>query len=130
MVVATAAADVGNLRFYQRCGFRFAAVERDAFVPATGYPEPIVIDGIPLLDRVWLDQDLAVTGLRGRRASGGKVEQVLSGERVQVLLADLSGDRDRHPDLLDVLGAHVALARCASNSSRARGLAGRRPGRP
>ena len=54
MIVATAAADIGNLRFYQRCGFRFTAVERDAFGPATGYPEPIVIDGIPLRDRVWL----------------------------------------------------------------------------
>src|SRR4051794_6271579 len=31
MTVATAAADIGNLRFYQRCGFRFEAVERDAF---------------------------------------------------------------------------------------------------
>ena len=40
MVVATAAADVGNLRFYQRLGFRMLAVERDAFTPATGYPDP------------------------------------------------------------------------------------------
>ena len=58
MLVATAAADVGNLRFYQRCGFRFAALERDAFTPESGYPEQIVIDGIPLRDRVWLDQPL------------------------------------------------------------------------
>lgn len=58
MVVSTAAADLGNLRFYQRCGFRFASVERDAFTPATGYPEPIFIDGLLLLDRVWLSQDL------------------------------------------------------------------------
>ena len=36
MVVATAAADVGNLRFYQRQGFRFRSIERDAFGPATG----------------------------------------------------------------------------------------------
>jgi ribosomal protein S18 acetylase RimI-like enzyme len=56
LVVATAAADVGNLRFYQRLGFRFRSVERDAFTPATGYPEPILIDGIELRDRVWLDQ--------------------------------------------------------------------------
>jgi len=58
VVVATAAADIGNLRFYQRCGFRFDAVERDAFTPDTGYPDPVVIDGIPLLDRIWLSQDL------------------------------------------------------------------------
>jgi GNAT superfamily N-acetyltransferase len=58
MVVATAAADVGNLRFYQRVGFRLFRVERDAFTAATGYPDPILIDGIPLLDRVWLSQEL------------------------------------------------------------------------
>ena len=56
VVVATGAADVGNLRFYQRCGFRFSSVEQDAFTPETGYPDPIVIDGIPLRDRVWLEQ--------------------------------------------------------------------------
>ena len=58
MLVGTGAADVGNLRFYQRMGFRMLCVERDAFTPATGYPDPIVIDGIQLLDRVWLSQDL------------------------------------------------------------------------
>jgi ribosomal protein S18 acetylase RimI-like enzyme len=58
MIVATAAADIGNLRFYQRVGFRFDAVERDAFTPANGYPDPIAVDGIPLLDRVWLARDL------------------------------------------------------------------------
>ncbi len=56
MVVATAAADIGNLRFYQRCGFRFTTVERDAFIAATGYPEPIAVDGITLRDRLWLDR--------------------------------------------------------------------------
>ncbi|MEV4703185.1 GNAT family N-acetyltransferase [Actinoplanes sp. NPDC049316] len=66
--VATAAADVGNLRFYQRQGFRMRAVDRDAFTPATGYPEPIVIAGIPLRDRVWLDYDLGTS--TGRGASG------------------------------------------------------------
>lgn len=58
MVVATGAADVGNLRFYQRQGFRFRSVERDAFGPATGYPPGIEVDGIPLRDRVWLDQEI------------------------------------------------------------------------
>src|SRR4051812_28445273 len=33
LVVATAAADIGNLRFYQRLGFRMSSVERDAFTP-------------------------------------------------------------------------------------------------
>lgn len=58
MTVSTAAADVGALRFYQRTGFRVLAVERDAFTPASGYPDPIEIDGIELRDRVWFDRDL------------------------------------------------------------------------
>ena len=62
MVVGTGAADVGNLRFYQRTGFRFDSVERDAFTRATGYPEPIVIDGIALRDRVWLSRELTSGG--------------------------------------------------------------------
>ena len=56
MVVATAAADVGNLRFYQRQGFRFRSVERDAFGPESGYPPGLEVDGIALRDRVWLDR--------------------------------------------------------------------------
>ena len=58
MVVATATADVDNLRFYQRQGFRMASIERDAFTPAKGYPERLAVDGIPVRDRVWLDQSL------------------------------------------------------------------------
>ena len=56
--VATAAASAGNLRFYQRRGFRMRAVERDAFTADTGYPPGIVVEGIPLRDRVWLDMEL------------------------------------------------------------------------
>jgi GNAT superfamily N-acetyltransferase len=58
LLVATAAADPGNLRFYQRQGFRMRSIERDAFGPATGYPPGLCIDGIPLRDRVWLDQPI------------------------------------------------------------------------
>jgi GNAT superfamily N-acetyltransferase len=54
VLVATAAADLGALRFYQRVGFRMHSIERDAFTPATGYPDGLLIDGIPLRDRVWL----------------------------------------------------------------------------
>jgi GNAT superfamily N-acetyltransferase len=57
LVVATAAADVGVLRFYQRLGLRLLRVERDAFTADAGYPE-IEIDGIPLRDRVWLSLSL------------------------------------------------------------------------
>jgi GNAT superfamily N-acetyltransferase len=56
LVVATAAADIGNLRFYQRLGFRMRSIERDAFTPETGYADPIEVDGIPLRDRVRLDR--------------------------------------------------------------------------
>jgi len=66
LLVSTAAADTGNLRFYQRVGFRMLSIERDAFTPATGYPDPIVIDGIPLRDRVWLSQDLSHDGRSSR----------------------------------------------------------------
>jgi GNAT superfamily N-acetyltransferase len=57
LVVATAAADTGVLRFYQLTGFRMLSVERDAFSLEAGYPE-IDVDGIPLRDRVWLSLDL------------------------------------------------------------------------
>jgi GNAT superfamily N-acetyltransferase len=53
VVLATGAADVGNLRFYQRCGFRMDRVVRDVFTPEAGYPEGLEVDGIPLVDQVW-----------------------------------------------------------------------------
>jgi GNAT superfamily N-acetyltransferase len=59
LAVATATADVGNLRFYQLAGFRMRRVERDAFTPAVGYPAEMAVDGIPLRDRVWFDLDLS-----------------------------------------------------------------------
>ena len=58
VVVATASADTGNLRFYQRLGLRLERVVPDAFTPATGYPAGIEIDGIPLRDQVWLSINL------------------------------------------------------------------------
>jgi ribosomal protein S18 acetylase RimI-like enzyme len=61
VVVATAAADTGNLRFYQRQGFRLRSVERDAFTPATGYPLGTCVDGVELRDRVWLDRPVDPT---------------------------------------------------------------------
>jgi ribosomal protein S18 acetylase RimI-like enzyme len=54
LTVATAAADTGNLRFYQRLGFRMSSIERDAFTESTGYDPELRIDGIELRDRVWL----------------------------------------------------------------------------
>jgi GNAT superfamily N-acetyltransferase len=54
--VATATADIGNLRFYQRLGFRMERIERDAFREELGYPN-LKINDIPLRDRVWLSID-------------------------------------------------------------------------
>jgi len=56
LLVATAAADIGNLRFYQLQGFRVRSIERDAFTSGTGYRPGPCIDGIELRDRVWLDR--------------------------------------------------------------------------
>lgn len=60
LTVSTATADIGNLRFYQRLGFRMTRIVRDAFGPVSGYPEGLMIDGIPLRDQVFLEFDLGV----------------------------------------------------------------------
>ena len=57
LLVATAAADTGVLRFYQRLGFRFLRVDRDVFTSEAGYP-PTEIEGVPLLDQIWLSLTL------------------------------------------------------------------------
>ena len=58
LIVSTATADISNLRFYQRQGFRMYKIVRDAFTPSNGYPEGAVVDGIPLRDQVFLDLNL------------------------------------------------------------------------
>ena len=55
VLLATATADTALLRFYQRIGFRILRVERDAFTPAAGYPAELLVDGVRLRDRAWLD---------------------------------------------------------------------------
>lgn len=57
LLVATAAASIPALKFYQRQGFRISRVIRDFYVPERGY-RPIDLDGIPLLDEVILDMAL------------------------------------------------------------------------
>ena len=59
LIVSTATADIGNLRFYQRQGFRMYRVVQDAFVAAKGYREGTLIDGIALRDQVFLELNLA-----------------------------------------------------------------------
>jgi GNAT superfamily N-acetyltransferase len=58
VILATATADVGNLRFYQRCGFRMTHVVQDAFSSYQGYPDGIEVDGIPMRDQVWFERVL------------------------------------------------------------------------
>ncbi|MGO4335093.1 GNAT family N-acetyltransferase [Labrys sp. KB_33_2] len=58
LVVSTATADIANLRFYQRRGFRMTRIVPDAFRPETGYPEGILIDGIFLRDQVFFELKL------------------------------------------------------------------------
>ena len=57
VLVATSTADIHNLRFYQRLGFRMERIERDAFTIDRGYRIPEV-DGIPIRDRVWFSIDV------------------------------------------------------------------------
>lgn len=54
VLVSTATADIDNLRFYQRHGFRLERVERDAFTLERGYRAGLESDGIAVRDRVWL----------------------------------------------------------------------------
>jgi GNAT superfamily N-acetyltransferase len=58
LIVATATADLGNLRFYQRREFRMRRVVQDVFVASAGYPEGRTVDGIELRDQVVLERDL------------------------------------------------------------------------
>ncbi|MBX9647740.1 MAG: GNAT family N-acetyltransferase [Xanthobacteraceae bacterium] len=58
LIVSTAAADIGNLRFYQRQGFRMYRIVQDAFGPSSGYPEAVQVDGIPLRDQVVFERAL------------------------------------------------------------------------
>jgi hypothetical protein len=58
LFVSTATADIGNLRFYQRQGFRMYRIVQDAFTPENGYAAGVLIDGIPLRDQVFLERYL------------------------------------------------------------------------
>jgi GNAT superfamily N-acetyltransferase len=57
VLVATATADIDNLRFYQRLGFRMDRVERDAFNVDRGYTL-LTVDDIPVRDKVWFSIDV------------------------------------------------------------------------
>jgi len=58
LLVATAAASIGALQFYQRQGFRFRRIIRDFYVAERGY-RPLDLNGIPLRDEIILDLAIA-----------------------------------------------------------------------
>ena len=58
VVLATAAASIPALQFYQRQGFRVQRVIRDFYSPERGY-RPLELNGIRLRDEIILDLDLA-----------------------------------------------------------------------
>jgi len=64
--VGTSNASLGNIAFYQRCGFRMSHVRRDYF---WYYREPVIENGIRAQDMLVLRYDLepAATRRRGRR---------------------------------------------------------------
>jgi lactoylglutathione lyase len=75
--VATATADIDNLRFYQRIGFRMERVERNAFTVDHGYSS-LEVDGICLHDRVWLSIDVT-DRLRAIAQPGRGVTDIVGG---------------------------------------------------
>jgi GNAT superfamily N-acetyltransferase len=69
VVVGTGNASIGNIVFYQRCGFRMDHVRPDYF---WYYGEPVVEHGIVARDMLVFRLDLdagAAAGRRGRRAA-------------------------------------------------------------
>ena len=58
VTVATATADIGNIAFYQKIGFRCLRIDRDAFSPSTGYPGELQSYGIHVRDKLWFDLHL------------------------------------------------------------------------
>ena len=55
IIVSTSTADLENIAFYQKVGFRCLSIERDAFTDSKDYPEHTHSQGIPLRDRIWFD---------------------------------------------------------------------------
>jgi ribosomal protein S18 acetylase RimI-like enzyme len=55
LIVGTANSSIGNLAFYQKCGFRMESVRRDYF---WYYREPVYEDGIRIRDMLMFSYDL------------------------------------------------------------------------
>ena len=59
VLVGTSNAGIGQIAFYQKCGFRLLRIERDHFDAARGYDGTETENGIVHRDLVWFDQPLA-----------------------------------------------------------------------
>ena len=105
MRVGTSSADISNLRFYQRRGFRMLRIERDAFMPADGYPDGLTIDGIPLRDRVWL-----TLALEGPGKSRGDRNRTRDDSAPQSKSAPPGGQGP--PQRGMTLGPHLTIGGC------------------
>jgi ribosomal protein S18 acetylase RimI-like enzyme len=57
-LVGTSNAGIGQIAFYQKCGFRLLRIERDHFDAARGYDGTETENGIVHRDLVWFDQSL------------------------------------------------------------------------
>jgi ribosomal protein S18 acetylase RimI-like enzyme len=57
-IVGTSNAGIGEIAFYQKCGFRLWRIERDYFTPERGYDPKKLESGLAHRDMVWFDQDL------------------------------------------------------------------------
>jgi len=53
LVVGTGNSSVGQLAFYQKCGFKMAGIEKDYFIK--NYPKPIFENGIQCKDMIRLE---------------------------------------------------------------------------
>jgi ribosomal protein S18 acetylase RimI-like enzyme len=58
VLVGTSNAGIGQIAFYQKCGFRLLRIERDHFDAARGYDGTETENGIVHRDLVWFDQSL------------------------------------------------------------------------
>lgn len=60
MIVGTANSSIGNLAFYQKCGFRMYGIRKGFFLT---YPEPIWENGIRAFDMVMFERELHKSGI-------------------------------------------------------------------
>ena len=116
VTVATATADIDNIRFYQRLGFRATSIERDVFTEAKGYPPALEANGIPVRDSITLTQPLdaqsadrlrsaAAANLRSPRLADTKEAPMVT----KALIVRLQAKPGQEETLADFLGEALPL---------------------